>query len=122
VTALEQHPRTLHYLRENAARVSAGGALRVEANDADQVDQVAALAPADLGALLLDPPRRGYPPLAALVERLRPPRVVYVSCDPATLARDCAELVELGYRAAALQILDLMPGTWHVESVLVLER
>jgi 23S rRNA (uracil1939-C5)-methyltransferase len=47
-------------------------------------------------------------------------RVVYVGCDPATLARDAAELVEQGFRPGSLRILDLFPQTRHVEAVLSL--
>ena len=72
--------------------------------------------------VVLDPPREGaraaLEPLAALAA----PRIVYVSCDPATLARDLAELEARGYRPRYAQPLDLMPQTAHIEVVAVLER
>jgi 23S rRNA (uracil1939-C5)-methyltransferase len=52
----------------------------------------------------------------------RSPRVVYVSCDPPTLARDAARLVGAGYRLASLEALDLFPNTPHVETVAVFSR
>jgi 23S rRNA (uracil1939-C5)-methyltransferase len=70
--------------------------------------------------VIVDPPRTGIS--AAAVKGLiawRAPRVVYVSCDPPTLARDAARLVESGYRIESLQALDLFPNTPHVETVAV---
>jgi 23S rRNA (uracil1939-C5)-methyltransferase len=73
--------------------------------------------------ILLDPPRSGalemIPRLAALGAR----RVAYVSCHPATLARDTGELVHrFGYRLRGAGIMDMFPHTAHVESVALLER
>ena len=53
---------------------------------------------------------------------MAPERIVYVSCDPATLARDVKRLEELGYLARKAQSVDLFPRTAHVETVLLLTR
>jgi 23S rRNA (uracil1939-C5)-methyltransferase len=73
--------------------------------------------------VLLDPARVGCerPVLDALVEA-RPERIVYVSCEPATLARDLAVLREGGYTLQSVQPLDMFPQTYHVESVSILSR
>jgi 23S rRNA (uracil1939-C5)-methyltransferase len=77
-----------------------------------------------IGAVLVDPPREGA---LAVVRALaqstrRPRRLVYVSCNPATLARDCAVLVnEGGWQLAAAGVVNMFPHTAHVESMAVLE-
>ncbi len=73
--------------------------------------------------VLVDPPRTGIS--AAAVAGLigwHAPRVVYVSCDPPTLARDAARLVGAGYRLTSIEALDLFPNTPHVETIVVFER
>lgn len=73
--------------------------------------------------VILDPPRKGCAPaLIDTVCAMRPDRVVYVSCDPATLARDCALFDEKGYRVAEATPVDLFPGTAHVETVALLQK
>jgi 23S rRNA (uracil1939-C5)-methyltransferase len=72
--------------------------------------------------LLLDPPRTGLSRRAlAGVTALRAPRIVYVSCDVPTLARDTRALTEAGYRLSELTLFDLFPTTAHVETVAVLD-
>ncbi len=74
-------------------------------------------------AVLLDPPRVGCHPqaLASLIE-LAPRRVAYVSCDPPSLARDLAILVDGGYEVLEIQPVDMFPQTYHVESATTLRR
>lgn len=73
--------------------------------------------------ICVDPPRKGLAPdVPAILASMAPERIVYVSCDPATLARDAKRLEELGYRAVKVQAVDLFPRTAHVETVLLLVR
>ena len=74
------------------------------------------------GAALLDPPREGAKGIGAALRALAVRRAVYVSCDPATFARDLRGCGEAGYRLAAVQPVDLFPQTHHVEGVALLVR
>lgn len=68
--------------------------------------------------LLIDPPRTGAQAVAQTIDRLKPKRLVYVSCNPATLARDAEILVQQkGYTLEALGVMDMFPHTTHVESM-----
>ncbi|ODA39012.1 23S rRNA (uracil(1939)-C(5))-methyltransferase RlmD [Desulfosporosinus sp. BG] len=73
--------------------------------------------------VVLDPPRMGLHP--AVVQRLlelKPERMIYVSCDPGTLARDLGMLTQGGYRVESVQPVDMFPWTGHVESVVLMSR
>ena len=75
------------------------------------------------GTCIVDPPRTGLSPAARDgVLRMKPARLIYVSCDVATLARDSRALVDAGYELAAITGVDLFPSTAHVETVAVLDR
>ena len=85
-------------------------------------DQLPALLPCS-DALLLDPPRKGLEPATAAAIRQRPPqRLAYLSCHPASLARDLAILLEGGLEIEQVIPLDFFPQTTHVESLAVLRR
>ena len=72
--------------------------------------------------VIVDPPRSGLHPKALKdVVSTRAPRIVYVSCNPTTLARDLAELVSAGYSAVRAVPLDLFPHTYHLEGVVTLD-
>lgn len=75
------------------------------------------------GTVVVDPPRTGLAPeVATALVGARVPRVVYVSCDPATLARDVRQFVDGGYTVHDVRAFDLFPRTAHVETVLTLTR
>jgi 23S rRNA (uracil1939-C5)-methyltransferase len=71
--------------------------------------------------LILDPPRAGlHPDLVKGLLRVKPKRIVYTSCNPATQARDLKIITEK-YRISAVQPVDMFPQTFHIESVVALE-
>lgn len=73
--------------------------------------------------LLMDPPRAGSTPeFLAGAAALAPERIVYISCNPATQARDVRQLVKSGYEVRAIRPVDMFPHTDHVESIVMLER
>ena len=77
---------------------------------------------AGFAAVLLDPPRDGALEMVRQMAALGAQRLVYVSCNPATLARDAAELASQGYRLRRAGILDMFPQTAHVEAMALFER
>jgi 23S rRNA (uracil1939-C5)-methyltransferase len=119
VTAVEENPRAVHQGRLNA-RINAAKVEYLPGKVETVLRQVR------LGrhqAAILDPPRAGCEP-AALAELLRLglERLVYISCEPSTHARDLIGLVRGGYRIRRAAIVDMFPQTYHIESVVLLER
>jgi 23S rRNA (uracil1939-C5)-methyltransferase len=73
--------------------------------------------------VVVDPPRKGCErSLLEAISKMQPKKIVYVSCDPATLARDLGILKELGYETKEIQPVDMFPQTAHVESVVRIEK
>ncbi|MGC8594003.1 MAG: 23S rRNA (uracil(1939)-C(5))-methyltransferase RlmD [Candidatus Kryptoniota bacterium] len=73
--------------------------------------------------IVLDPPRSGiHPKIAQNLHKLNARKIIYVSCNPMTQARDVREILAHGYRPVYCQPVDMFPQTYHVENVLVLER
>ena len=119
VTAIEENPRAVQLGRLNARINSA----RVEYLPGKVEAVLRGVRLGQHQAVLLDPPRAGCEPeaLAELI-RLGPERLVYVSCEPSTHARDLIGLVRGGYRVRRAAIVDMFPQTYHIESVALLER
>ncbi len=119
---VEVIPQAVADARENALRNGAGNA-EFFCADAGQ----AALALEEQGlrpkAIVVDPPRKGLSADAiAAIARMSPQRLVYVSCDPGTLARDIALLKPQGFTLQSAQAFDLFPRTKHVETVVQLSQ
>jgi 23S rRNA (uracil1939-C5)-methyltransferase len=104
------------------ARINAEGLDQVSFFEG-RVEQVLPDLEAPLDLVILDPPRSGCRPdvLRALLER-SPLRIAYVSCDPATLARDLRVLIDGGYELQEVQPVDMFPQTAHIEAVALLTR
>ena len=73
--------------------------------------------------IVMDPPRAGVgADVCSFLARIAAPEIVYVSCDPATLARDLKMLVDAGYKLQEVHLIDLFPQTFHLETVVVLRK
>jgi 23S rRNA (uracil1939-C5)-methyltransferase len=72
--------------------------------------------------IILDPPRQGASEIVSLLPKLSPDQIIYVSCNPATLARDLASLIPAGYQMSRLVPVDMFPQTHHLESAILLKR
>ena len=122
VIGAEIVPPAIADAKENAAR---NGIENAEFFCGDAADIAAKLEQDGLrpDVITVDPPRKGLSPeVIASVAAMGPERVVYVSCDPATLGRDVKLFAELGYRAVRACAVDMFPGTRHVETVCLLSK
>jgi 23S rRNA (uracil1939-C5)-methyltransferase len=73
--------------------------------------------------IVMDPPRAGLgTEVCGLLKRVSAAEMVYVSCDPVTLARDLRAIAEDGYKVVELHMVDLFPQTFHLESVVILRK
>ena len=117
VVAVEGNSASARYARRNLSDASLTNA-RVETSAVGDwlAQNSSKLGHADF--VLLDPPRAGAEPEAVRgIIQLKPAHISYVSCDPATLARDLRHLLDAGYRIDSLRAFDMFPQTHHVETV-----
>jgi 23S rRNA (uracil1939-C5)-methyltransferase len=117
VTGIEANPPAVVDARHNLAHLDHVSILE------GAVEEIIAGLDAPVDAVVVDPPRTGLAVevIDAIADQ-KVGRVVYVSCDPATLARDAQRLVRHGYHLAWVQPVDQFPQTYHIENVALLER
>ena len=122
VIGAEIVPEAIRDAEENAARNGIENAefFRGDAAEVAEKLEREGLRP---DVVTVDPPRKGLAPAVIdSIVKMAPERVVYVSCDPATLARDLKRFGEHGYPARRAEAVDLFPGTKHVETVVLMSR
>jgi 23S rRNA (uracil1939-C5)-methyltransferase len=118
VLAVESSPSSIRDLRRN---LQGTNGVAINSTTLDFLKNSAKQAAPDL--LLLDPPRAGAGvEVCRLIAARDPRRIVYVSCDPATLGRDLGALIQSGYRLLRLQMADMFPQTGHLETIATLGR
>ncbi len=132
LVGIEIVPEAVTCATENAQRNAELGLVRegmAQFFCADATEASHIFAPADKGVVsspdvvIIDPPRKGTTPeLIHEISRRDIRKVVYISCDPETLARDCATFRECGYVIGEVQPVDLFPRTGHVETVVLLSK
>ena len=129
VLGVEGNAGLVRQAEDNARRNGLDANARFEVANLFDATSCAAFGRNDSGAgggfdkLLIDPPRDGAVEVVKALEADGPRRIVYVSCDPATLARDAEVLVHVkGYRLAAAGVINMFPHTSHVESIALFER
>jgi 23S rRNA (uracil1939-C5)-methyltransferase len=115
VTAVESSPSAVRDLRENLRHTKHR---IVAAETAAFLRQALAQHYAIPDLIVVDPPRAGLlRDVTDALAKIRPRKITYVSCDPSTLSRDLAALVESGYRLRNMRLLDLFPQTYHLETI-----
>ena len=122
VIGAEVVPQAVEDARENARRNGINHA-EFFCGDAGQIAWKLSGEGVRPQVVCVDPPRKGLSPdVPPIIAGMGPERIVYVSCDPATLGRDVARFAALGYRTVRVQPVDLFPRTAHVETVVLLQR
>ena len=122
VIGAEIVPEAVQDAQANAARNQVSNA-RFLCGDAGEAAFQLAAEGVRPQVICVDPPRKGLAPeVPEILASMAPERIVYVSCDPATLARDVKRFGELGYPAVKAQAVDLFPRTAHVETVVLLSK
>lgn len=123
LTGIEIVPEAVECARRNAAANSVKNAEFICADSADGAARLLSRAGEKPDCVILDPPRRGCAPeLLDALAAAGIPKILYISCNPATLARDAAILVPAGYAADEVHPVDLFPRTGHVESAVLLSK
>lgn len=120
VIAVESFPPSVEAARDNLALNGIGN---IDLIAADVNESLPPGIPESVDLVVVDPPRPGLSPAAIeWINRLQPRAVIYVSCNPATLARDLKVFLQAPYRMETIEPFDLFPHTYHVETLVLLRR
>lgn len=119
VTAVEDYEKAVEDGRKNAHSNGVGNCRFMTGNVSKMAKQLFSGNP---DTVILDPPREGAAPAVKMLVEKGIPHIIYISCNPATLARDLRYLTRGGYKISSSQPVDLFPQTYHVESVTVAEK
>jgi tRNA (uracil-5-)-methyltransferase len=123
IVGIEINDRAVLEATNNAIKNNVSAVCRFVAATAEGIfDQIQDF-PRDTTCTILDPPRKGCSPdFLAQLFQFGPAKIVYMSCDPSTQARDAQDMVAAGYTITSVQPFDLFPQTRHIECLMVLER
>ncbi len=121
VIAIERSPKLTSLGRVSAKKNQAGN---VKFLALDALKAVTSIRDESVGfdTVVMDPPREGAKEVVKVLPELRSSRIVYISCNPSTLARDLSVLCKAGFTLKQVKMFDMFPQTYHIESVAYLER
>jgi 23S rRNA (uracil1939-C5)-methyltransferase len=122
VTGMDMQRSTIRSAVRNAEVAGLAERCRFSQESATKAARRLLAEKATFDCLLLDPPRSGCAELIPLLPGLAARQIIYISCDPATLARDLTGLIQAGYRLAEVRLVDMFPQTAHQETMVRLER
>ncbi len=123
VTGVEVSKTSVQQANSNAALNHIDNARFVQADLSQDIQQASWFRGEQFSKILLDPPRQGAPGLMPVIARMGWEKLCYISCDPATLVRDVAELVQCGkFDVTHAGIMDMFPQTSHVESMVIIRN
>ena len=121
VIGVEEYKESIAAAVDNSRRNGINNARFTVSDAAAAVCQFAASGES-FDVVMLDPPRSGAAETVRKLHRLKPSRIIYISCDPSTLARDCAILLANGYHVRSCIPVDMFPQTFHVESITMFQQ
>lgn len=123
VIGIELSPESVLDAEENLERNAIHNCTFYQGDVGKVLTRLAAKSPLRADVVIVDPPRAGLDPLALHhLKNLMPSAILYISCNPLTQAENIEELVQYGYRVAALQPVDQFPHTQHIENIALLVR
>ena len=119
VTAIENFARAIDDGKANAKRNGISNCRFIAASALKEIFKIDLR---DIDLALIDPPREGAAKVMKRLAEYNVPRIIYVSCNPTTLARDLRYLTRSGYTIVSSRPIDLFPQTWHIESITVAQK
>jgi len=121
VMGMERDPGLVRLAKANAG---ANGLTNVRFSCLDVVKGLSSLSHEKhpVETVVLDPPREGAKEVVQTLAQMKPDRIIYISCNPSTLSRDLATLIQAGYTLRQVRLFDMFPQTYHIESVSYLLR
>lgn len=117
-TGVDSNSLAINYARKNAYMNDTGNTVFIT----DNADSYLRTNKAYFDTVILDPPRDGAKVCAGLLSKMKPANIIYISCNPATLARDIAGLYSSGYRIRQVKPFDMFPHTYHIECMVLLGK
>ncbi|MCF6187529.1 MAG: class I SAM-dependent RNA methyltransferase [Desulfobulbaceae bacterium] len=121
ITGIELNKYSIHAARKNARNAGIQGDHFIPGDVGRHLQQLVN-EKARFDIVVLDPPRQGLGRETQLLPQLQPEKILYISCDPATLTRDLQTLIRKGYGLKSVTPVDMFPQTHHIECLAVLEK